>query len=51
MESARKMDRLTKWEQTFLENLLARFRVEKSTMVITKKMWRPIAEISNKVIN
>ena len=43
-------DDLNKWEKTFVENLLERFRKWGKKMIISKREWEIITEISDKAI-
>jgi hypothetical protein len=43
-------DDLTKWEKTFTENLLERFRRYGIKTMISKREWEVITEISDKAI-
>jgi hypothetical protein len=43
-------DSLTKWEKTFTENLLLRFRKYGIKTIISKREWAIITEISDKAI-
>ena len=41
---------LSKWEQEFLDKLLYRFRIQKTTLHVSPNQWRVIAEIGDKII-
>jgi len=43
-------EKLTRWEQEFLDGLLARFRVQRATIHVSPGQWRVIAEIGDKII-
>lgn len=44
-------DVLTKWEQTFIEDFLERFRCWGKDTKVSAKQWEIIARISDKVIS
>jgi hypothetical protein len=43
-------ENLTRWEQDFLDDFLARFRVQLTTMHVSPGQWRVITEIGDKII-
>lgn len=50
-EQQRQRDRLSKWEKEFLDNLLARFRIQRATLHVSPKQWQVITEIGDKIIH
>ena len=51
MAAANSRARLSKWEQEFLDNLLARFRIQKTTLHVSPRQWQVITEIGDKIID
>lgn len=51
MAAEKSLAPLSKWEQEFLDSLLTRFRIQKTTLHVSPNQWRVITEIGDKIIH